>query len=315
MGMVLTRSFGVSGACPHAGAASAAPIMQIATLFLIGIGTMDGIFFLSFFLTEILGMSQLDAGITVSAIPLSSILFSIIGGGLSDKLGSRWFTVAGMAIFCSSLFLFAGMSPNTTHNGLIARMIVCGAGIGLALSTVVTATTRAVPADKMGIASGIGNMSRVLGHVFGAAIVVSLFNSSFNRELTKAVPIAVSIVSCDTILKPSAKEAFTTRINAAISKKHDRIPSEKEISAILATKKVESIASAPDFMRTAIEKIFEKQKSEILRIYKPIKRVFLIHASKAFSHTFFVSGMLLLIGIVVAGFSDPGMKREVKSSE
>ncbi len=280
----------------------------ILTLFMIGIGTMDGVFFLSFFLTEILGMSQLKAGITVSIIPISSIGFSILAGYFSDKVGSMWFTVAGMAFFVLALVLFSQLTPASTMNDLIIRMVVCGIGMGVSASTVVVATLRSVPPEKSGIASGVGNMTRVLGNVFGAAIVVTLFNGSLDKLIPVAVKETSALIQSSTVLKPSAKKEFSARLAAAESGSGTQrsIPSQADMSRLLDKKEAEAIDQSSDMMKPAVKKVYEKQKAEAMRLYPLVKASFKRQAAFAFSHTFRVCALILVFGILFAFFSDPG---------
>jgi EmrB/QacA subfamily drug resistance transporter len=58
-------------------------------LFVFGVALMCGVFFLSFFLTIVLGMSQLKAGLVITMLPVSAMPFAVIAGPLSDRWGQR----------------------------------------------------------------------------------------------------------------------------------------------------------------------------------------------------------------------------------
>ncbi|MGC9155947.1 MAG: MFS transporter, partial [Ferrimicrobium sp.] len=61
------------------------------TLFVLGIGIMGGLFLLSLFFIDIMGMSELSGGLMISVMALAAMLFAPFCGSLSDKIGSRLF--------------------------------------------------------------------------------------------------------------------------------------------------------------------------------------------------------------------------------
>lgn len=55
------------------------------TLFLLGLGMMSGTYLLSFFLIQVKGLNQLSAGLIISTMSLTSMLFSILATILTKK--------------------------------------------------------------------------------------------------------------------------------------------------------------------------------------------------------------------------------------
>jgi predicted MFS family arabinose efflux permease len=140
------------------------------SLVILGIGLMCGVFFMSFFLITVMEMSQLKAGLIITALPLSAMVFSAISGYFSDHYGCRWFAVAGAVLLCWSLYLMAGLTPHSTLKEIIIKLILTGAATGFAMPPVVTASVHATPDDKIGVASAVGNVSRTLGAILGVAL-------------------------------------------------------------------------------------------------------------------------------------------------
>lgn len=149
----------------------------VLTLVMIGAGITASTYLLSYFLTGIMGKSILQAGIIISAMSLASMVISALAGGMSNKFGSRWFVTAGMAVLALSFYLYGSLNAASAEWSVIWRLILTGVGIGLSVAPVMGASIRNVPEEKIGIASGIMNMSRAIGSVLGVAILVSVLNT------------------------------------------------------------------------------------------------------------------------------------------
>ena len=72
---------------------------------------------------------------------------------------------------------FCGLTADATRLDVIWRLSIAGAGMGMTMAPTIGATVRAVPFDKVGISSGVTNMTRTIGMVLGVAILVTLFNA------------------------------------------------------------------------------------------------------------------------------------------
>ncbi|PYI53058.1 MFS transporter [Paenibacillus flagellatus] len=153
----------------------------VLALMVLGAGMTATSYLMSYFLTGILGHSVLHAGVTISAMSLTSMVISAIAGGLSNKYGSRWFVAAGVAVLALSVYLDGSLTVNSTEWSVIWRLALSGVGIGLSIAPVMGASIRNVPEEKVGIASGITNMSRAIDSVLGVAILVSVLNGALNH--------------------------------------------------------------------------------------------------------------------------------------
>jgi hypothetical protein len=269
---------------------------------------MNGIFTLAFFLTLVMGMSQLKAGIIITALPLASTIFSGIAGLLSDKLGSRWFAVAGMAVMSLSVYLYCGLTPNATNTEIIWRLMVAGAGIGMALAPLVGATVRSVPADKVGLASGVGNMTRTIGTVFGVAIIVTIFTHMVEQQFVWAKHDAIVLVRSDTALRDQIKQPILDRLSRTEFSQSKKIATLEETLAQVEIKEREILSNLQPFMKKKMAAVFEKQKAEIRNIYPKLQNTFKNRICDAFAATFKINSLILLLGVVFALFCEPWKK-------
>jgi EmrB/QacA subfamily drug resistance transporter len=280
-----------------------------ATLFVLGMGMMNGVFFLAFFLTQVMGKTELEAGIVITALPLSSTVFSAIAGALSDRLGSRWFTTAGMAIVAASVWIYSGLRPTATNGEIVWRLVVMGAGIGTAMAPVVGSTVRAVAADKIGVASGVGNMARTVGTVLGVAIIVTAFTARVDRQIEWAKGEAQALVAANDALRDQIKRPILDRLSRVKFSQSGKLATLEQTLAQVDAKKAEVLATVPPFMAKKMAVVFEEQKAEIRVLHPKLQSIFKARICDAFASTFQLNALLLIVGVFFALFSDKGRKQ------
>jgi EmrB/QacA subfamily drug resistance transporter len=283
------------------------------TLLLLGAGIMSTTFLLSFFLTQVMNMTILQAGLTLSTIPFMSMFFSILGGPLAHKYGGRWFIVLGTASTTISIFFFSNLNAGSSQFDIVWRLAVIGAGLGLAMSAVMMSVVRNVPGEKIGIGSGVSNMARALGSVLGIAIIVTFLNSNISIGLDYAKDKAADLIKSDRILTVELKDQIQKTI-------HDLKPSSISTSKInsdfmtelVAKNENEAMGNSAQADKKAIEQTFDVQKKEVIKIGPEVQNAFKANLANAFSKAFIIESILFLIGVVFGFFSD---KRNPKKKE
>ncbi|MCB2307355.1 MFS transporter [Clostridium estertheticum] len=281
------------------------------SLFLLGLGMMSGTYLLSFFLIQVKGLNQLSAGLIISTMSLTSMLFSILAAILTKKLGSRLISALGIFLLCASCYLNSSLTQNSSNTDIILRLIVAGAGTGLSMATLIGSIMANVPVDKIGIASGISNMTRTLGTVLGVALVLTIFTSNMTTQISDAKDSAVQTIQNDTVFNNKTKSQMIFSIKTDSDKR-------VSLSAILNTidkKETAVLASAPVMAENKIKESFEAQKKETKKIVPIIQDTFLTYTVKAFSFTFKMSAVILLPGILFALFSDKKRYPNIKNKQ
>jgi MFS family permease len=109
-----------------------------------------------------------------------------ISGRLADRLGPATPMSAGLAVLAVSMFMFAGISPSTTYGGLIVPFVLMGIGIAMVMSPMSTAAMNAVSVQKAGGASGVLQMSRMIGASVGVAATGAIFQSQLGSGFNPA---------------------------------------------------------------------------------------------------------------------------------
>jgi EmrB/QacA subfamily drug resistance transporter len=145
--------------------------------FIVTFAMMGTFFFMAIYMQDILGYGALEAGIRFLPTTMVIAVVAPISGRLADRLGPSTPMSAGLAVLAVSMFMFAGISPSTTYSGLLVPFILMGLGIALVMSPMSTAAMNAVSVQKSGVASGVLQMSRMIGASVGVAATGAIFQS------------------------------------------------------------------------------------------------------------------------------------------
>ncbi|WP_024516582.1 DHA2 family efflux MFS transporter permease subunit [Bradyrhizobium sp. Tv2a-2] len=137
------------------------------------------LFLLPQLLQSALGNTPLGAGLRL--LPWTATLFvtAPVAGGLVGKIGERALVVVGLLMQAIGLLWIALIvAPDMAYSALIAPLVIAGVGVSAAMPAVQNAILGSVAVVEMGKASGIFNMGRFLGGVFGVALLVATFSAN-----------------------------------------------------------------------------------------------------------------------------------------
>ena len=140
-----------------------------------------------FYLQSALGLSPSAAGLLLLASPLASGLVAPLSGHLSDKLGAKGLTVAGLAIMLAGLGLMSLLGLGSSMALVAGSLAVFGLGNGVFGSPNTKLIMAHAPKDKLGIAGSINALGRNMGMVSGIAFAVALLNGSMIARLGRQV--------------------------------------------------------------------------------------------------------------------------------
>jgi EmrB/QacA subfamily drug resistance transporter len=279
--------------------------ISVLSIAMLGAALMCGVFLTSFFLTTVLGYSQLKAGLVITVYPAVSVLFSAISGISSDRLGCRWFAVTGAILVCISLHFMGDLNTHSSMNDVIIRLILTGAAFGLAMPPLVTASMKASPKSKIGMASAVGNVTRTLGAILGVALLIMAVTHFSEQKIPVAQSDALKLISSSTVFTSEVKDTLTQNLTRSKFNNNSKLPSEKDIVKQFEMRRDLAVKKAPSMMKPAVTKIYEKQIKEMSRVYGLIKEVFLTQISSSFSMTFRISSFVLILLVVLSIFIEP----------
>jgi EmrB/QacA subfamily drug resistance transporter len=137
------------------------------------------LFLLPQFLQITLGFSPFGAGLRL--LPWTATLFvtAPIAGAVVNRFGERPLVVAGLLMQAIGLgWIALIVTPGLAYSALVAPMILAGVGVSMAMPAAQNAILSSVAVTEMGKASGVFNMGRFLGGMFGIAALVATFSAS-----------------------------------------------------------------------------------------------------------------------------------------
>jgi EmrB/QacA subfamily drug resistance transporter len=132
-------------------------------------------FLLPFYLEGVLDFAVREVGLLLSVTPLFLGVTSPLSGSLSDRIGVRRLTLAGLAVLTLAFAALRTIDVDTSVPAFLALLIPIGIGMGLFQSPNNSAIMSSVPREYSGVASGILTQTRLLGQIAGIAVLGSVW--------------------------------------------------------------------------------------------------------------------------------------------
>ena len=171
---------------------------------------MFGFFFIGVQYLQLLhGYSALKAGLALLPMSVVFVVISPVAASLSERLGQRVVSAAGLFIAAAGFALFLTVTPASGFALFLVTSLVLGLGIALAMTPATNAIVASLPPAKQGIASAINDLSRELGSAFGVAIIGSAFNTGYRSSIDQ------HLASLPSAVAERAHEAPATAYEAA----------------------------------------------------------------------------------------------------
>ncbi len=128
--------------------------------------------------TSALAEAALQVGILLSAFTLPMAIAAIPGGWVSARLGYGRAAAIGLGLALVGFLLVWATWELDTDNIVIAlEMAVIGVGIGLTFSPISAAVINSVDNDRLGSASALVIIMRLLGMTIGVALLTAIASS------------------------------------------------------------------------------------------------------------------------------------------
>ncbi|MET8580592.1 MFS transporter [Streptomyces collinus] len=155
----------------------------VVLMVLMAIAFMGGLFFVTFYLQNVHGMSPIDAGLHLLPLTGMMIVGSPLAGAAITKLGPRIPLAGGMAATAIAMY---GMSTLKADTGSGA-MSVWFALLGLGLAPVMVGATEVIvgnaPMELSGVAGGLQQAAMQIGGSLGTAVLGAVMASKVDSDL------------------------------------------------------------------------------------------------------------------------------------
>ena len=127
---------------------------------------------LTIYMQSVLGLSAIDAGITLAVQPLVTMFTSGAAAALSQKVNGKYLLIPGLvALAAGSAYINWIAQAGSGRWDFTPGLILSGVGMGFIWTPVFSIATRDLPAHLGGAASGVINTIQELGGVLASAVI------------------------------------------------------------------------------------------------------------------------------------------------
>ena len=172
--------------------------LHIGLAGLAAIATSGVTFLMPFFMQFALGLTILQVGFVMAIVSIEIALIAPAAGYLADRLGAHRVTLLGLAALVVGFLSASTSNQDIGQIGFLVRMLPMGVGIGLFMSPNSTVIMAVAPRARLGVASGMIGLTRMMGQTTGIALLGAVFASNVARyagmavDVTEASPLAIS---------------------------------------------------------------------------------------------------------------------------
>jgi EmrB/QacA subfamily drug resistance transporter len=139
---------------------------------------------LTIYMQSVLGLSALDAGLTIAAQPLAMIVGSSFASTMVQKVNGKWLLIPGLLLFAAGIAYIDWVAQADSGRwAFLPGLIVSGLGMGCVWTPVFSIATRSLDPKLAGVASGVINTLQELGTVIASAVVGAVLQNRLAAAL------------------------------------------------------------------------------------------------------------------------------------
>ncbi|WP_017622606.1 MFS transporter [Nocardiopsis chromatogenes] len=149
-----------------------APIsIGVVLMVLMALGLMGSLFFITFYLQGVLGLTPLQAGLQLLPLTAMMAVCATPAGRLIDTVGTRIPTVGGLVSASVALFMLSRLTPDTGVVYTSVGFMLLGIGLSMVMTGATAAILTSAPVSLAGVASGMQQAAMQLGGSLGTAVL------------------------------------------------------------------------------------------------------------------------------------------------
>ena len=149
-------------------------------------------FFQPQYLQDVRGHSAILSGLLILPVTAPMVFLSPFSGRLIGRFGARLLMTVGMTFGVAGLLVLTQVGASTSYALILAGYLLFGIALGLVYAPMSTAAMAAMPAEKVGIASGVLAMDRVLAGAVALAAAGAVFHALLGDGESFAAAVAGS---------------------------------------------------------------------------------------------------------------------------
>ncbi len=150
----------------------------VSANFLNFFGSSAILFLTPFYLQQVLGYSAAESGLVVVPSAICLAVLSPLAGRLSDRYGWRLFTVGGLALAATGLFLLSRLDEGSSLPLVVLAMMFQGAGMGVFYTPNSSSILSVVERESYGVVSSFLNLVRNAGNLTSIAVATAIVTTT-----------------------------------------------------------------------------------------------------------------------------------------
>ena len=145
---------------------------------LIFLGSSAIFFLMPFYLQRVLAYSPREAGLILVPGALFMAVLGPLSGQLSDRYGWRRFTVGGLALSATGVFILTRLTEGSSLTLVIPALIMSSSGMGMFYSPNTSSILSAVEQERYGVVSAFLNLVRNGANVTSIAMAAAIVTAT-----------------------------------------------------------------------------------------------------------------------------------------
>jgi MFS family permease len=150
----------------------------VSANFLIFLGGSAVLFLTPFYLQRVLGYTPWKAGLIVVPGALLMAFLGPLSGRLSDRYGWRMFTVGGLALSVTGLFILSRLTEGSSLALIMSGLILQSCGMGVFYSPNTSSVLSVVERERYGVVSAFLNLTRNSANVSSVAAATAIVTAT-----------------------------------------------------------------------------------------------------------------------------------------
>ncbi len=181
-----------------------------------------GLFIIPIYLQELRGLSAYQAGLLLLPQALGSMVASVVGGRLVDKLGVRPVVIPGLIILAIALWLFTSLGAYTPYGTIQIWLIIRGLALGLTFQPLAVSALSGMSPRQLPGATAVNTTARFVVSSLAVAVIATLVQTQTSvhyahlaEQVTAASPLGRLVPAIQALLMQqgaSATLAYQTAI-------------------------------------------------------------------------------------------------------
>lgn len=167
-----------------------------------GFVTIGLLFLFGLFFQQVQGDSAIAAGLRFLPLTAAFVVAGPLIGRLIDRVGHRLPMALGCTLLAAGVLALLRLGASSGYGAVWWPFAIIGLGYGLLSTPMAAAVLGAVPRDRAGMASSTNLTARLVGGVFGIAVLGAMVSSSvsFARGLHAALAVAAAVAVAGAVL-------------------------------------------------------------------------------------------------------------------